>query len=145
SLFLTGPLFGLIGVAFYVLMVRPVRTRDHGVHILLTLGLAFIMQNVALLVFSADVRTVRTSYSTASFDIGGVSISLVKLAAFVIAIALFLTLIVFLNRTRTGRAIRAVAQDESLAAAFGVNVDRVFMITVAIAIGLAAAAGTLMM
>lgn len=145
SLFLTGPLFGLIGVAFYVLMVRPVRTRDHGVHILLTLGLAFIMQNVALLVFSADVRTVRTSYSTASFDIGGVSISLVKLAAFVIAIALFLALIVFLNRTRTGRAIRAVAQDESLAAAFGVNVDRVFMITVAIAIGLAAAAGTLMM
>jgi len=145
SLLVTGPLFGLIGVAFYVLMVRPLRTRDHGVHILITLGLAFIMQNVALLMFSADVRTVRTSYSTASFDVGGVSVSLVKLGAFLIALALFVALILFLNKTRTGRAIRAVAQDESLAAAFGVNVDRVFMITVVIAIGLAAAAGTLMM
>ena len=91
------------------------------------------------------MRTVRTSYSTASFDVGGVSVSLVKLGAFLIALALFVALILFLNKTRTGRAIRAVAQDESLAAAFGVNVDRVFMITVVIAIGLAAAAGTLMM
>lgn len=145
SLIVTVPLFALIGAGFYATMVRPIRTRDHGVHILLTLGLAFIMQNVALLAFSADVRTVRTSYSNDSFLIGGVSVNVVKLLAFLIAIGLFLALVAFLNRTRTGRAIRAVAQDESLAAAFGVNVDRIFMITVAIAIGLAAAAGTLMM
>lgn len=145
SLLVTLPVFCLIGCVFYMIMVRPVRNRDHGVHILMTLGLAFVMQNVALLVFSADVRTVRTSYSSIAFNVGGVSISLVKLAAFVIALALFFGLIAFLNRTRTGRAIRAVSQDESLAAAFGVNVDRILMITVAIAIGLAAAAGTLMM
>lgn len=145
SLAVTIPAFALVGALFYIVMVRPVRNRDHGVHILMTLGLAFVMQNVALLAFSADVRTVRTAYSHISFNIGGVSISLVKLAAFLIAIALFFGLVAFLNKTRTGRAIRAVAQDESLAAAFGVNVDRVFMITVAIAIGLAAAAGTLMM
>lgn len=145
SLLVTLPVFFLVGCVFYMIMVRPVRNRDHGVHILMTLGLAFIMQNVALLVFSADVRTVRTSYSSMALDVGGVSVSLVKLAAFVIAIGLFFGLIAFLNRTRTGRAIRAVSQDESLAAAFGVNVDRILMITVAIAIGLAAAAGTLMM
>jgi branched-chain amino acid transport system permease protein len=145
SLAVTVPMFALIGVVFYTSMVRPVRNRDHGVHILMTLGLAFILQNVALLVFSADVRTVRTAYSAASINLGGVAINLVKLVAFAIAIALFVALIAFLNHTRTGRAIRAVAQDESLAAAFGVNVDRVFMITVAIAIGLAAAAGTVMM
>ena len=145
ALAVTVPLFALIGAAFYVLMVRPVRTRDHGVHILMTLGLAFILQNVALFVFSADVRTVRTGYSIAAINIGGVSINLTKLVAFLLALALFGALIAFLNHTRTGRAIRAVAQDESLAAAFGVNVDRIFMITVAIAIGLAAAAGTVMM
>lgn len=145
ALLVTVPLFALVGVVFYVLMVRPVRTRDHGVHILMTLGLAFILQNVALFIFSADVRTVRTSYSIASINLGGVSINLTKLVAFLIAIALFVALILFLQHTRTGRAIRAVAQDESLASAFGVNVDRIFMITVAIAIGLAAAAGTVMM
>ena len=145
SLAIILPVFAMIGVAFYVSMVRPVRTRDHGVHILMTLGLAFILQNAALLIFSADVRTIRTAYSAASFNIGGVSINIVKLVAFLIAIALFFALIAFLNKTRTGRAIRAVAQDESLAAAFGVNVDRIFMITVAIAIALAAAAGTIMM
>ena len=145
SLVITVPLFCLIGVVFYIVMVRPVRDRDHGVHILMTLGLAFVMQNVALLLFSANVRTVRTPYSGITYNIGGVSISLVKLIAFLIALALFFALIAFLNRTRTGRAIRAVSQDESLAAAFGVNVDRILMITVAIAIGLAAAAGTLMM
>lgn len=145
SLVVILPAFALIGVIFYIAMVRPVRTRDHGVHILMTLGFAFILQNVALLIFSADVRTVRTPYSAASFEVGGVTVNIVKLVAFLIAIALFAALIAFLNKTRTGRAIRAVAQDESLAAAFGVNVDRIFMITVAIAIGLAAAAGTIMM
>ncbi len=145
ALLVTVPVFALMGVVFYASMVRPVRNRDHGVHILMTLGLAFILQNVALIAFSADVRTIRTGYSAMSLEIGGVWINVVKLVAFAIAIALFAGLILFLNRTRTGRAIRAVAQDEQLAAAFGVNVDRIFMITVAIAIGLAAAAGTIMM
>lgn len=145
SMLLLVPLFALLGVLFYKTMVRPIRDRDHGVHILMTLGLAFILQNVALILFSADVRTIRTSYSGTSIELAGVSINLVKLIAFLIAIVLFLALILFLNHSRTGRAIRAVAQDESLAAAFGVNVDRIFMITVAIAIGLAAAAGAIMM
>jgi branched-chain amino acid transport system permease protein len=145
ALVITLPAFGLLGVVFYWLMVHPVRTREHGVHILMTLGLSFILQNVALLLFAADVRTIRTDYSHATWVLGQVHISLPKLIAFLVAIALFLALTAFLQLTRLGRAIRAVAQDESLAAAFGVNVTRVFAITVVIAIALAGAAGTIMM
>ena len=145
ALVVTVPVFALVGLLFYISMVRPVRNRDHGVHILMTLGLAFILQNVALLIFSADVRTVRTDYSALALNLGGVSINAAKLAAFSIAIALFAALIAFLNYTRMGRAIRAVSQDESLASAFGVNIDRVLAVTVMIAVALAAAAGTIMM
>jgi branched-chain amino acid transport system permease protein len=145
SVLVTLPVFAALSWLFYITMVRPIRNRDHGVHILVTLGLAFILQNLALLAFSADVRTVRTDYSHAAVMLGNISVSLPKLASLVIALGLFGTLIAFLNRTRTGRAIRAVAQDESLAAAFGVNVTRVFAITVVIAIALAGAAGTIMM
>jgi branched-chain amino acid transport system permease protein len=143
ALLVTVPFMCAVGFLFYRVMVRPLRGRTHGAHILITLGLAFILQNVALLLFSADVRSVDTAYSR-SLSLGPVSISLPKLMAFAFAMLMVAGLIIFLNRTKLGRAIRSVAQDESLAAAFGVNIDRVFTITVAIALAMAGAAGTIM-
>lgn len=143
TLLITVPLMCAAGFLFYRFMVRPLRDRPHSAHILITLGLAFVLQNVALLLFSANVRSVNPPYSRA-VALGPVSISVPKLMAFAFAMVLVVGLIVFLNRTKLGRAIRAVAQDESLAGAFGVNIDRVFAITVAIALAMAGAAGTIM-
>ncbi len=145
SVALTAPVMFLIGLLFYRTMVRPVRSRGHGTHIIMTLGLAFVLQNVALLLWTANVRSISTGYSRTTVELGPASISLAKLLAVVLAIAIMLGLTLFLSKTLTGKAIRAVSQDESLAAAFGVRVDKILALTSGIALALAGAAGSIMM
>ena len=137
----------LFGVALYQVLFRYVtRTEIHTRiknSLLISFGLVLVLQALAVRFFTADERTISTSYSLESFTIGPVRVPVVRLAGLVVAVAAALALEWLLSRTRFGRALRATSEDWTRAALTGVNVRRVYMIAFALSAALAAIAGSL--
>ncbi|MFH0823568.1 MAG: branched-chain amino acid ABC transporter permease, partial [Pseudomonadota bacterium] len=96
-------------------------------------------------IFTSNYLSVKTSYSTSAFFIGGISFSLALTIAFFFACALTGLLFWFLNRTDLGRSIRAVAQDADAAELMGIDSAKMKVITFGIGSALVAAAGTLLL
>lgn len=139
-------LFGF-GVLLYHLLFRFVIRFDVETRIknslLISFGLILILQALAVRFFTADERTISTSYSSAAFTIGLIRIPMVRLAGLIVAVVAALILEWLLNRTRFGHAIRATAEEWTRAALTGIDVRRIYMIAFGISAGLAAIAGTL--
>jgi branched-chain amino acid transport system permease protein len=110
---------------------------------LLTFGLSLLIVNVALLVFHGDIKGITTSYSGSNFPIGNVTIAWVKLWTLVAALAITALMQIFLTRTKTGRAIRAMAMDIDAAQLSGVRVAHLYAVVFGLGAGLAGAAGVL--
>ena len=113
--------------------------------IFLTFALSLLLVNVALLLFTANYRTVETPYSETAIHLGAIYVPVAKLIAFVVAMALSGTLWVFLHATDLGKAMRAAAQNRDVAMLMGINPERVFCVAVGVALALAGAAGSLLM
>lgn len=111
--------------------------------LLVTFGLEVVLTYLAQLVFSADFRTINPSYSGQNVSLAGLTIPLVRLAAFGVAILLTLLMWYFLLRTRLGRAIRATAQNLSAARLHGVEPRHLYAVTFGLGLALAGAAGGL--
>ena len=111
----------------------------------LTFSLSLLLMNVALLLFTADYRTVQTPYSDTALYLGPLYVPVAKLIAFVLAMALSGILWVFLHTTDMGKAMRAAAQKPEVAMLMGINPERVFCVAVGVALALAGAAGSLLM
>jgi branched-chain amino acid transport system permease protein len=103
-----------------------------------------LLVNVLLQLFSADVRAVTMPYASAALEIGGLRLPWTRIAVFAIALMLTGLLHLFMSRTRTGHAIRAVAQNPRAAATLGIDVHRVRALAFGIGAALAGAAGSLM-
>lgn len=112
--------------------------------LLVTFGLEILMMNVMAWGWTVDPRRVNPSYSFSGFSVGPLTIPLVRLVAFFVAIAITLLLFLFLQKTQTGRAIRATAQDLEAARLSGIPVVQIYGITYGIGAALAAAAGSLL-
>lgn len=110
---------------------------------ILTFGLHLIIANAALALWTADPRTITTSYSGAALRLGGIGIPLVQGATFVIALALVGGLHWLLQRTALGRSIRATSQDLQMARLMGIRVGRVYAFTFALGAGITAVSGSL--
>jgi branched-chain amino acid transport system permease protein len=111
--------------------------------LLITFGLDVVLTYLAQLAFSADLRTINPPYAGDNFDLGGVAVPLAPLAAFGVALGLAAALWLFLERTRTGRAIRATAQNLTAARLHGVDPRRIYALTFGAGAALAGAAGGL--
>jgi len=137
----------LFGIGLYQFLFRYVtRTEIHTRiknSLLISFGLVLVLQALAVRFFTADERTISTSYSLEAFTIGPVRVPVVRLAGLVVAVAAAITLEWLLSRTRFGRALRATSEDWTRAALTGVNVRRVYMIAFALSAALAAIAGSL--
>ena len=98
--------------------------------LLVTLGLSIVMENLALLLFKSDTRTIDTAYTLSTVAIGPelaqVMVSVPKLVAFAGALVVSALLIVILQRTDLGRAIRAVAKEKQGARLMGIDVEHVY-------------------
>ena len=146
SLLITVPLLFGFGVLVQRTLFRRVIGGSDLPQIFLTFALGLLLANLALLVFKADVRTVRTPYTDATINIANeIFISWPRLIAFLVALALSAALFAFLTRTDLGQAMRAAAQDRDTAMLMGINPDRVYSVAVGLASALAAAGGTLLM
>jgi branched-chain amino acid transport system permease protein len=110
---------------------------------LLTFGLSLLIVNFALLVFHGDVKGISTDYSGSNFSIGNVTVAWVKLWTLVVALVITALMQVFLTRSKTGRAIRAMAMDLDAAQLSGVRIAHLYAIVFGLGAGLAGAAGVL--
>ncbi len=142
-LFLSIPLFFGIGFLTYVLVMRGVIHASHNVQIFTTVGLSIALQNVALVLWTGDFRTVRPWHSSVVIRVLGTAFNLSQVVAFAIALALTLILFAFMKWTHTGRVMRATAQDHDAATLMGIDTDRVYRVTFAIGIACVGAAGAL--
>jgi branched-chain amino acid transport system permease protein len=124
------PAMFVLGYAMQrVVINRASHGKDENI-LLVTLGLSIVMENVALLFFKSDTRTIDTSYTLTTVAIGPeaaqVMVSLPKLVAFAGALVVSALLIVILQRTDLGRAIRAVAKEKQGARLMGIDVEHVY-------------------
>jgi branched-chain amino acid transport system permease protein len=119
------------------------RSRENWVmnSFLLTVGLAVLLINGHLLIFGADFKGIVRYWSGAPVTIMNVFISRDRLFAFLLSIIVILAFWVFMKTTRTGRAIRAVSQDETGSLMVGINLSAILIFTMALGCSLAAVAG----
>ncbi|MGB6536775.1 MAG: branched-chain amino acid ABC transporter permease [Xanthobacteraceae bacterium] len=145
SLFISMPVLFAVGVLLQHFLIRRVLGLGDMPQIFLTFALSLLLVNVALLLFTANYRTVEVPYSEAAIHIGPIYIGVAKLIAFAVAMALSAALWMFLHATDLGKAMRAAAQNRDVAMLMGINPDRVFAVAVGVALALAGAAGSLLM
>ena len=112
--------------------------------LILTFGLDMVMINVNLALFTADIRSITTSYAGLGFQIGEIRLPYTRLGVFILALALTFALYLFMQRTRIGRAIRATAQNVRAARVLGIDTKRIYAVTFGIGACMAGAAGSLM-
>lgn len=144
SLIITIPVFFLFGIIIERLIIHPLLNDPPINQIFATIGLQLIFQNLALLFFKADFRTVKTGYSNANIIFGEMFVSVPRLIAFVIAALLIVALFLYLKNTFTGKSIRALAQQRKAAMLMGINVYKTYMIAFGIGIACVGAAGSIM-
>lgn len=137
----------LIGLVVYLLLFSrliKLPTEDKiRTSLLVGFGLGLILQNVALRLWTADNRGITPSYAGAALTVLGVRLPYVRVASLVIAFVFLLALQLFLQKTYTGKAIRATAQDWEAAALMGINISRIYLLSFVMGAALAGAAGTL--
>ena len=137
------PVFFLVGLLVYALVMRGVIHASHNVQIFTTVGLSTLLQNAALVVWTGDFRAVRPWHSSVVLRFAGTAFNLSQVVAFVIAVVLTVALFAFMKWTHTGRVMRATAQDRDAATLMGIDTDRVYRLTFGIAIACVGAAGVL--
>jgi branched-chain amino acid transport system permease protein len=137
-------LFGF-GLLIHAVMVRPAIDKPHLVVVFATMGLSITLQNLALLTMTADLRDVPPLFGGHSLSFGPIYIKAELLLGFVISMTVTVLLVLILNRTYFGKAIRATVQDREAATLMGINVPRIFMLTFAVGSALVGLAGCIML
>jgi branched-chain amino acid transport system permease protein len=108
---------------------------------LVTFGLIWVLDNVATLLWTSDVRCITTHYTGNAFNLIGVRIPYVSLGGIGLAFMSIFALHLFLTKTYLGKSVRATAQDWEAASLMGVNLDRTQLISCGLGISLAGLAG----
>lgn len=131
-----------VGVLFYLGLIRFTIYKTELTQVFATLGVAILLQNLALMAFSADYLSLQVfSSKNSSIQLFGSYLSTTRVMSFIFAIAVVTLVMLFLKKTYIGKAIDAVSQDLSAARLVGINVDKVFIVAFALGIGLTALAG----
>jgi branched-chain amino acid transport system permease protein len=144
TLVLALPLLFGAGWLSYRLVMRPVIHASHTVQIFTTVGLSIALQNVALVLWTADAQFIRTSYYAVVVRLGGAAFNLAQLVAFGIAVLATAALFAFLRWSYTGKIMRATAQDRQAASLMGIDTGRVYSLTWAVGVTCVGVAGILL-
>lgn len=142
-----APLVIVMSLAFGIVMyviVKKVIPQTGLSHILITIGLSMILQNVVLMIFKSDVKSVPAVFGD-SIKIGNIFLSTEMLISCLFAVLLTVLLLYFVNKTNIGKAMKAVGQDRQAARLMGISVTKVDMITFLLGTTCAVIAGLLLM
>ena len=136
----------IVGVALERFAYRPLRNSTRIAPLISAIGASFFLQASALLLFSANSRSYNApdliGFQT-GVQVGPISVWLVRILVIATAAVLMVLLTVWVRRSRTGKAIRAVSFDREAAAMMGVDVDRVIMMVFLIGSALAGVGGVM--
>jgi branched-chain amino acid transport system permease protein len=136
-----GFLFG------YALQRSVIGKSSHGrdeIVLLVTLGVAIVIENAALFLFTADERNVQVPYDLDGVDLGVTFVVWTEIAALAGSLLITLALWLFMTHTDTGKAIRAVAKERQGARLVGINVEHIFAVSFGIGTACVAAAASLL-
>lgn len=139
------PLMFALGYGLQRFVVGPASHGDDGNILLVTLGLSIMLENVLLALFQSDTRTLDTDYSFQVVALGPLLLSYPRVIGLGAAVVVTGLLWLVLNRTDTGKAIRAVAKEKLGANLVGIDVPHIYAVTFGLGCAcLAVAAGLLM-
>jgi branched-chain amino acid transport system permease protein len=134
-----------IGAAFFFLIIRPAKESTLLGKIVITLGLALVLQGATAALWGTDTKTFPFPLSDIKvYRLSGVVISQLSLGSFAVGIVLMAGLYGLVQHTRLGLAMRAVSQDATAAQVLGIPVKRLFALTWGLASALGAASGILL-
>jgi branched-subunit amino acid ABC-type transport system permease component len=132
----------LLGLLTYFTLTKRIVYAPELTTLLAFFGLSMILQNLMLLLWKADIRGLPTTYP--SIVVGGITIIGDRLVAAITALIVSFTLLLFLRYSYLGRAIRAVVQDFEVAPLIGINVHRIYALSMCIGLALTSAGGSLL-
>jgi branched-chain amino acid transport system permease protein len=133
----------LLGVGVERLTFRRVLGTDKLNEIFVSLGLIYIFENMAILLWGASSKQVISPFYGLSVNLQGVSITYDRVVVVFVVVATLAAFGVLMKKTKIGLAMRATSQRNSTAMLMGINVEKVYMLTFAIGAALAAVAGGL--
>lgn len=133
----------VLGAVIERVVFRPIVGKPLINSMLLSFGLSTALANLALFLFKPDPRKIESGLSEFHFDICGIFMTAERLSILVLCVVLVCLLSWFIQYTKTGKSMRAIAQDRTAAELAGINVRRIYSVTFAISGALAAAAGTM--
>ncbi|MBV1776995.1 branched-chain amino acid ABC transporter permease [Burkholderiaceae bacterium DAT-1] len=137
------PLTMLIGFAIERIAYRPLRKAPRLAPLITAIGMSIILQQLAVLFWGNTPRTFPDVLPHDIYEIGGASITQLQVGIIVLAIVIMVGLLLMVERTRLGRAMRAVSQNPSVASIMGVNVNQIVAATFVIGSGLGCVAGVM--
>ena len=133
----------VLGFVVQRVLVQRIVDAPHEMQILLMLGVALVLENIALLAFGPEPQRVRSALAQSTVWLGPVFVDVARLIAFGVAVVLTLLLSLFLFRTDVGRSIRAAADNTYGALVIGIDVRRVYAVAFGVGTACVGAAGAL--
>ncbi len=133
----------LLGVAMEYFAYRPVRKSSRLTALITAIGVSLFLENLGIRLFGADPKFFPQLIAPRSISLGGVMVTNHQITVVIVSVLLMVSLSLFIQRTRTGKAMRAVSFNRDAASLMGIPVNRIITITFAIGSALAAAAGVL--
>lgn len=136
-----------LGVLIERVAYRPLRNASSSLAVLITaIGVSYLLQNVALLIFKADTKSFSSVVSIQAIKLfdGQLTISGEAIVTVSVCVIVMIALTLFVNKTKAGQAMQAVSEDRGAAQLMGINVNGTIALTFAIGSALAAVAGALM-
>ena len=136
----------VLGVAIEKIAYKPLRKASPLAVLITAIGVSYLLQNIALLVFGADTKSFTSVVNQKSLKLadGKLVISSVTIVTVIVCVVIMIGLMLFIRKTKAGQAMLAVSEDKDAAQLMGVNVNGTISLTFAIGSGLAAIAGVLL-
>ena len=133
----------VLGVTIEKIAYKPLRSASPLAVLITAIGVSYLLQSVALLIFGSNAKKVQSVVSLGSIRIGNIDLSGVALVIIGVTVIIMIGLSLFINCTKVGKAMLAVSEDKGAAELMGINVNATISLTFAIGSALAAVAGVL--
>lgn len=136
----------LLGMAIERFAYKPLRGASPLAVLITAIGVSYFLQNMALLIFGSQAKSFTSIVNLPALTLAGgkITISAETIVTIIVSLIIMVSLTLFVNKTKPGRAMLAVSEDKGVAQLMGVNVNATISLTFAIGSGLAAVAGVLL-
>ena len=133
-----------LGIVIEKLAYKPLRAAPSLAVLITAIGVSYLLQNLALLFWSSNPKVFNSIIPNESLNLGGLTVSYITILTIAVCIVIMIVLTTFINKTKLGKAMRAVSEDKGAAQLMGIDVNTTISVTFAIGSGLAAIAGVLL-